>query len=174
MASPIARRYAEAYFDLAREAGSLEEWGAELRRAAERLGDERLRTVMANPKVSLQQRIDVAMSLLEGVAPQARNLVRLLVTRGRLTLLPDVVSGYETLVEEASGVLRAVVTSAVPLDAAAAQRIERRLTERFEQRVRVETRTDPALVGGLVIRVGDRVIDDSVRTHLQQLQAALA
>jgi F-type H+-transporting ATPase subunit delta len=170
----VARRYAAAYFDLAQEAGELEQWGAELKRAQQTLSDPRLGVAMANPRVRIPDRVDLAMKLLDDVSVPARNLVRLLISRGRLGSLNDVVAEYDTMVEAASGVLRAVVTSAVPLTPAVEQRVATVLTERFHQPVRVENRQDPALIGGLVVRVGDRVIDDSVRTHLQQLQAALA
>jgi F-type H+-transporting ATPase subunit delta len=104
----------------------------------------------------------------------ARNLVRLLVAHGRFALVPEVVAEYRAMVDAASGVLRIVVSSAVPLNRAAERRIEGVLAVRLAHPVRLETVHDPALIGGLVIRMGDRVIDDSVRSHLQQLQAAMA
>ena len=84
------------------------------------------------------------------------------------------VAEYRAIVDAASGVVRIVVTSAAPLNRAAERRIEGVLAVRLAHPVRLETVHDPALIGGLVIRMGDRVIDDSVRSHLQQLQAAMA
>ena len=98
----------------------------------------------------------------------------LLVTHGRFRLLDEVVEEYGRLVDEASGVLRIVVRSAVPLDRDASRRIEGVLAVRFGRAVRLEAVHDPEIIGGLVIGIGDRVIDDSVRSHLQQLQAATA
>ena len=70
--------------------------------------------------------------------------------------------------------MRAEVTTAVPLDEKTEREISNALSERLGGSVQITLREDPAIIGGLVIRIGDRVLDDSVRTHLQQLQAALA
>ncbi|MGA3184330.1 MAG: F0F1 ATP synthase subunit delta [Candidatus Dormibacteria bacterium] len=174
MASTLVRRYAEACYEVARERVSVDPVGVELQRARDILGDVRVRAVMANPRVTLEERSAVLDGLLEGMSSPARNLIRLLVAHGRFGLLSEVVTEYGALVEAASGVLRVVVRSAVPLSRASERRIEGVLAVRLEHPVRLETVHDPSLIGGLVIRMGDRVIDDSVRSHLQQLQAAMA
>ena len=174
MASPLARRYAEACYEVARERVSVDPVAAELERARDILDDVRVRAVMANPRVSLEERSAALDGLLEGMSAPVRNLVRLLVAHGRFALLTEVVAEYRAIVDAASGVLRIVVSSAVPLTRAAERRIEGMFAVRLAHPVRLETVHDPALIGGLVIRMGDRVIDDSVRSHLQQLQAAMA
>jgi len=174
MTSPLARRYAEACYGVARERVSVEPVAAELERARDILDDPRVRAVMSNPRVSLEERGAALDGLLEGMSAPARNLVRLLVAHGRFALLTEVVAEYRAIVDAASGVVRVVVTSAAPLNRAAERRIEGVLAVRLARPVRLETVHDPALIGGLVIRMGDRVIDDSVRSHLQQLQASLA
>jgi F-type H+-transporting ATPase subunit delta len=174
MASPLARRYAEACYEVARERVSVDPVAAELERARDILDDVRVRAVMANPRVSLKERSAALDGLLEGMSAPVRNLVRLLVAHGRFALLTEVVAEFRAIVEAASGVLRIVVSSAVPLTRAAERRIEGMFAVRLAHPVRLETVHDPALIGGLVIRMGDRVIDDSVRSHLQQLQAAMA
>ena len=174
MASPLARRYAEACYEVARERVSVDPVAAELERARDILDDVRVRAVMANPRVSLEERSAALDGLLEGMSAPVRNLVRLLVAHGRFALLTEVVAEFRAIVEAASGVLRIVVSSAVPLTRAAERRIEGVFAVRLAHPVRLETVHDPALIGGLVIRMGDRVIDDSVRSHLQQLQAAMA
>jgi F-type H+-transporting ATPase subunit delta len=174
MASPLARRYAEACYEVARERVSVDPVAAELERARDILDDVRVRAVMANPRVSLEERSAALDGLLEGMSAPVRNLVRLLVAHGRFALLTEVVAEFRAIVEAASGVLRIVVSSAVPLTRAAERRIEGMFAVRLAHPVRLETVHDPALIGGLVIRMGDRVIDDSVRSHLQQLQAAMA
>ena len=174
MASPLARRYAEACYEVARERVSVDPVAAELERARDILDDVRVRAVMANPRVSLEERSAALDGLLEGMSAPVSNLVRLLVAHGRFALLTEVVAEFRAIVEAASGVLRIVVSSAVPLTRAAERRIEGVFAVRLAHPVRLETVHDPALIGGLVIRMGDRVIDDSVRSHLQQLQAAMA
>ena len=174
MASAIARRYAAACLAVARERDLVEPVGADLERARSILGDPRVRTAMTNPRVTVAERTDLLAGLLEGISAPVRNLVRLLVDHRRFALLDDVIAAYSQLVDAASGVLHAVVSSAAPLDPADARRIERALTGRFGKPVRLEPVHDPEILGGLVIRVGDQVIDDSVRTHLRQLQASMA
>jgi F-type H+-transporting ATPase subunit delta len=78
------------------------------------------------------------------------------------------------LTDKASGIVRAEVITAVPADAALNKQIRDSLSKHLGGDVQTTVRTDPSIIGGLVIRIGDRVIDDSLRTHLQQLQAALA
>jgi F-type H+-transporting ATPase subunit delta len=174
MESPIAHRYALAYFEVAREAGRVEELGADLERAGAILGDSRVKAALTNPRNSVAARAEMAEALLAGLEGPARNLARLLLDRRRLPLLGAIVLDYRAIVEEASGVVHAVVTSAVPLAEESAAEIARSLGARLGRTVSIEAVHDPELIGGLMIRMGDEVIDDSVRTHLQQLQAALA
>ncbi len=174
MASALARRYAAASFEVGRQRDRVDALGQDLQRARAIIGDSRVQAVLTNPRVSMTHRAGAVAQLLSDLSPPARNLVSLLVTRGRVHLLDDVVTEYLAIAEAASGVVRAVVTSALPLDDATATRIERALAGRLDRTVRVERVHDPEIIGGLVVRVGDRVIDDSVRTHLQQLQATMA
>lgn len=169
----IARRYAQAYFDLAEEAGAVDAWGRELSRVAEALGDPQVARVLANPRLRGAQRASLAAELLEGATPQAGNLVRLLIERGRIGALPLVVTHYRRLADRASGVVRAEVITAVPVSSAEAERIKSTLSDRLGGAVETTVAQDPSILGGLVIRVGDRVIDGSVRTRLQQLRTAL-
>lgn len=172
--STLARRYADAYFALARQAGDIEGWGRELGRVETVLGDDEVAAALANPRLGAAQRARLALDLLEGVSAPARNLARLLVERRRMGLLPGVREHYERLADRASGVIRAEVISAVELGDERRRELERVLERRLGASVKTEVRHDPSILGGLIIRLGDRVIDDSVRTHLQQLQASLA
>ena len=173
-ASILARRYAEAYFALAQEAGDIGGWREQLAGVAETLGDPAVGDALANPKTSLAERVRQGMQLLEGVSPEARNLARLLVERRRVGIVREILSHYDALTDKASGIVRVEVTTAVPADGALEQRIRDALSKQLGSDVQTIVRSDPSIVGGLVIRIGDRVIDDSLRTHLQQLQAALA
>jgi F-type H+-transporting ATPase subunit delta len=169
----VARRYAQAYFDLAQEARDIDGWGRELSRVAEALTDPEVARALANPRLRPQQRAELAAALLEGARKEAGNLVRLLIERGRVAVLPQVVAHYQRLADRASGITRAEVVSAVPVDEATAARIKRTLSDRIGGDVETTVSQDPNILGGLVIRIGDRVIDGSVRTRLQQLRTAL-
>ena len=173
-ASPVARRYAQAYFDLARDAHDIPGWRSELAAVTNTLSDPNVASALQNPRLPLAQRVQLGLNLLEGAAAPGRNLAHLLIERRRTQRAAEILSAYDELADRASGVLRAEVVTAVPVDAQLQERIARELSRRFGQSVRPTLRHDPSILGGLVVRVGDRVIDDSIRTHLQQLQAALA
>jgi F-type H+-transporting ATPase subunit delta len=170
----IAERYAQAFFDVALADKAVDRRRQALARAVERLGSDQVRAMMANPKFEASARVAVADALLEGVDDTARNLVRLLVERGRLGILPRILDAYDRLADANSGRVRAEVVSAVPLSAEQVKRIATELARRLGGDVQTTVRQDPAVIGGLVIKIGDRVIDGSVRTRLRELQAALA
>jgi F-type H+-transporting ATPase subunit delta len=173
-ASSIARRYAEAYFELAQQAGDVAGWRAELAAVAEALGNQEVAQALSNPRLTLAERVRLGLQLLDGVSTPARNLARLLIERRRIGLTGEILAHYDVLADQASGVVRAEVVTALRVDAQLEREIADALSTRLGKQVQTVVRTDPSIIGGLVVRIGDRVIDDSVRTHLQQLQAALA
>jgi F-type H+-transporting ATPase subunit delta len=175
MASDVlARRYAEAYFQLATEAGTVERWGDDLARAVEMLEHPAVAEAMRNPRVSPADRVRLVMDLLDGLDQPVRNLVRLLIERGRSGILGAVLDHYRTLADAESGIIRVQVTAAVPIEHDLEQHITDTLGQRLGGRIQTTVRQDPSILGGLIIRIGDRVIDGSLRTRLQQLRAALA
>jgi F-type H+-transporting ATPase subunit delta len=173
-ASIRARRYAEAYFALAQQAGDIAGWREQLAAVVEALSDAVVSEALVNPKTSLADRVREGLQLLEGVSPEARNLARLLIERRRVGIVREILTHFDALADKSSGVVRAEVIAAIPVDDALEERIRDSLRKQLGSDVETIVRTDPSIIGGLVIRIGDRVIDDSLRTHLQQLQAALA
>jgi F-type H+-transporting ATPase subunit delta len=173
VASSIGRRYAQAYFDLARQSKKVTERRADLEQAVNTVAHPEVRAALANPRLSLAARTTLALDLLDGVGEPARNLVRLLIERNRTGVLGELLDAYDALADRDSGVVRAEVVTAIPVDAELQKRIGRALGERLGADVQTEIRQDPDIIGGLIIRIGDRVIDNSVRTHLEQLRTAL-
>ncbi len=171
--SVVVRRYALAYFSLARERGESAAWRIELARASDALGDPGVRLALANPRLPRADRVRLALELIDGVSQEACNLVRLLVERGRTSLLGDVLVEYDRLADSESGIVRAEVTTAIPVDDALRRRITESLRKSLGREVVATVNQDPSIIGGLVIHIGDRVIDNSIRTHLRQLKAAL-
>lgn len=169
----IARRYASAFFDLARDEDAISQRGDDLERAAETLSNREVVQALGNPRLDVADRVRLALELIDGVGPQARNLVRLLVERNRIAALPGVLEQYRILADRARGVVRAQVTTAIQVSDALTNTITQALRQQFGGDVEIELRHDPDIIGGMVLRVGDRVIDNSIRTHLQQLQASL-
>jgi len=175
MAGAAAKRYARAIFELAKEEGQQEEWARRLHSVRDALSHPEARLVLANPSIAAQRRREAAVTLLGGSAdPGELNLARLLVGANRIDDLDGIIEEYQLLVDEDAGRVRAIATTAVPLDRAAADKLEANLSRRLDRQVRLDTRVEPAIIGGLVLRIGDQVIDASVATRLQQLRRRLA
>jgi F-type H+-transporting ATPase subunit delta len=172
--STAARRYAEAAFELALRDEALDDWDGALSLAAQLLESERIAAVVDNPAIPLAGRIGVVDRLLAGrVPPGTLNLVRLLVQRGRIDLLPRVMAEYRRLLNRRRGVVQAVVTTAAPLTPAEVTALTASLAGLTGGTVDLEIQIDGALIGGLTVRVGDQLIDASVRGRLERLRAQL-
>jgi len=169
----VARRYAEAFYAVAREQGRVDEVRGQLAAAVAVVTEPVVAEALRNPRLSAQDRRRL-LNVFGDIGTETRNLVRLMLERGRLRVLPQVLEHYERMVDRDSGIVRARVTTAVSVDGELERRIRDTLTQRLGAPVQTTVEQDPDILGGLVIRVGDRVIDTSLRTRLQQLQAALA
>ncbi len=169
--STAARRYAEAAFEVARRDGTLERWLDDLRLAADVVAQPDTAPVVDNPAIPFGTRREILGKLLEGrVAPGAYNLVLLLAERGRLSAVPAVAAEYKRLVDRERGIVVATVASAVPLEAAELEAIGARIREMTGSRAEIVTAIDPDLIGGVTVRIGDRLIDASVRGRLERLR----
>ena len=167
------RRYAEAAFQLATRDGSIETWRRELELAAATV-DGQVMTVLANPALPLDQRLDVANRVFVDLGQSVRNLILLLVRRHRIEQLPRVVAEFVRLDERRQGITNATATSAAPLTDLELRALTARLEQMTGGRVAITTDVDEDLLGGLVVRVGDRLIDGSVRGRLERLRNQLA
>lgn len=177
MASARARRYARAIYELAQEKGGseTETWLERLDAVRAVLTDRAALEVFSSPAVPSSRRVELMGELrTEGMGEGGLNLARLLVAAGRPALIDEIIEEYRTLADKAAGRVRATATTAVELDSADHHRITRDLSASLGKEVRLEVRVDPAIVGGMVLQVGDRLIDASVATRLQQLRRRLA
>jgi F-type H+-transporting ATPase subunit delta len=169
-----ARRYAEAAFQLAEAEGNEDRWAEDLRLAAEVTSDERVKRVVDNPAIPVRERQEALESLLaDKIGRPAFNLVRLLSERARIELLPAIAAEYRRLLDELHGVVEASVVSARPLSTKQLAAVGRRIEQMMSASVSMTPSVDPALIGGLTVRVGDRLIDGSVRGRLERLRERL-
>jgi F-type H+-transporting ATPase subunit delta len=168
------RRYADAAFEIALRDDGVEQWRSDLDAAAATLATGELEGVLANPAVPLDQRIAVAEKVFASLNGPARNLVLLLVRRNRIRQLPRVAAEFRRLDDRRNGLTHATATSAAKLGPDEVKAITARLEELTGGRIALETAVDPSLLGGLVVRVGDRLIDGSVRGRLDRLRNQLA
>ncbi|KRT64709.1 MAG: ATP synthase F1 subunit delta, F-type H+-transporting ATPase subunit delta [Chloroflexi bacterium CSP1-4] len=173
--SSSARRYADAAFAIALRDGTVEPWRRESAAAAATLGEERLARVLANPAVPLASRAElVGVAVGASISRPVLNLVLLLLRRGRIDLLPRVAREFARLDDLRNGVVNATATSAAPLDPDEVRALTARLQRLTGGRVELTTNVDPSLLGGVVVRLGDRLIDGSVRGRLERLRSRLA
>ncbi len=169
-----ARRYAEAAFEVAVRDDAVEAWRKELDTAAAVVADERVGRALANPSIPLDTRIATAESIFgKVVSPPVLNLIRLMLRRGRIEELPRLAAEYRRLDDERQGIVRATATSALPLTPDEVTALTKRLAQTTSGRVELDTEVDSNLLGGLVVRLGDRLIDGSVRSRLERLRNQL-
>ena len=168
------RRYAEAAFEIALRDDTVEEWRADLDRAAATLDSAELGATLANPALPLRQRVEIIQGVFADLSDPVRNLVLLLLRRGRIRQLPRVAAEFRRLDDMRNNTVHATAVSASPLDDAEVQAITARLEQMSGSRVVLETSVDPDLIGGVLVRIGDRLIDGSVRGRLERLRNKLA
>jgi F-type H+-transporting ATPase subunit delta len=176
MAEPttIARPYAEAVFKLAEQAGTLAQWSQMLAAMAQVARHPDMLALIGDPKVSDTQRSGIFLALCgEGVTPEAKNFVQLLLENRRLQLLPEIAQLFDDQKNEREGVVDARISTAFELDAGQLQSLVADLQRRFKRRINPQVRVDRSLIGGAKIVIGDTVIDGSVRGKLADMSAAL-
>lgn len=171
----IARNYAEALLALARKANDAEGWGV----LASALGDavaedQTLRRFLEAPQVSADRKNGILQQALAGKAPRTFvRFVQKLVSNRRQMLLPEIAVEYHNLLDEAEGRVHARVTVAREYDAAAREALARALGAALKKTVVAHVAVDPRILGGVVVRVGDTVMDGSVRRKLGRLRDRL-
>jgi len=169
-----ARRYAEAAFDVARRDDTVDAWRAELDAAAAIIAEERIRRTFANPSIPLETRNAMARATFGSlVGYKVLNLIGLMLRRGRIGELPRLAAEFRRLDNERKGITVATATSAGSLTEDEVEALTHRLEEYTGGRVELDLQVDPSLLGGLVVRVGDRLIDGSVRSRLERLRNQL-
>jgi F-type H+-transporting ATPase subunit delta len=169
-----ARRYAEAAFEVAVRDDSVEAWRSALDAAASIASDETVGHMLANPAVALETRTAMADDIFGKVALRpVLNLIGLMIRRGRIHELPKVAGEFRRLDNARQGITVATATSAAPLSEDEVRALTERLEQSTDGRVELDVRVDPSLLGGLVVRVGDRMIDGSVRGRLERLRNQL-
>ena len=179
----IARPYARAAFDLARDNDDLATWAAALATAKDVLADGQAVRLLANPALSDDDKLGFLTdlfrsaggkaSVLGGGNTQGANFLKLLLEYGRVGVLPEIADHFEAMKAEVENTVDVIVTSASPLNAAQKKTIEAALKDRLGRNVNLSTEVEEELIGGAVIRAGDIVIDGSLRSRLMSLSNAL-
>ena len=168
-----ARRYAEAALEIGRADGTIDQWERDLARLSEVLGDEQLRTLAEHPAVPYADKERVVRRVAGDVSSEALNLVLLMIRRGRPRAIPRMVEHFASLVRRERGVSLAEVRTALPLDDTQRAAVMERLHELTGDEIEINELVDESLIGGITVRIGDRLYDASVRSRLERLRARL-
>lgn len=170
----IARPYARAVFEQARQEGKLEEWSSLLKTLARTVQEPRMRSLLSSPKVSREQLLDIISGVFGGQLSKSNtNFIKVLIDAGRLRYVSHISSQFEEKRAEAEGRVDIKVVTAYELEPEQVNRISAAMSKRLGKKVTVASVVDRSLIGGMVIRAGDSVIDASLRGRLNQLRNAL-
>ena len=167
------KRYAQAIFDLALQNDQVEQWGADLAVVAEVFEDAEFTALLKHADMPAADKLKATASVLANVNPLVRNLVDLLVSKNSVDSIPGVHSGYTELLDQHLGRQRVEITTAVPLESAETERISSFVSGLIRAEVVLTAKVDESILGGLVIQIGDRLLDGSTKTRLEGLRKRL-
>jgi len=169
-----ARRYSQAVFEIALERKELDSWQSDLRKIASLGDDATFLAFLESPKFHFDNKVRLLSERLGDINPLALNLVYLLVARGRLSMMGDIADGFERLLDSYRGIEQAEITTAIPLDDEDKLRLGEHLGAIVGKKVVVKPKVDSSLIGGIVARIGGKLLDGSTRSRLEALKRELS
>jgi len=168
-----AKRYAQAVFEIALERKELDRWQSDLRKIASLGEDATFVAFLESPRFHFDDKTRLLSERLGDINPLALNLVHLLVARGRSSMVGDIADEYQRLLDSYRGIEQAEVTTAIPLDDEAKLRLEEQLGSVVGKKVVLKSEVDSSLIGGLIARVGGKLLDGSTCNKLDALKREL-
>lgn len=170
-----ARPYARAVYALATETSSVDSWSEALALLAAVVADAGMQELLDQPQLGKEQKAELMLKVLsDKLSQQQQNLVRLLAENGRLRALPEVAHQFEIYRAEAEGKVEAEVISAFALTEKQEKAITKMLKSKLGRDVSITTSTDESLIGGVIIKAGDTIIDGSMKSQLESLAINLS
>lgn len=173
MASGATKRYVQAIVEIARETQSFDAWERDLQRLGAMASDQQVAAFLQNPSVQNANKKKAVDVVLKDAQPEARTLAHLLIERQRTGIIPDLVDAFNQAALAEKGIVMADVTTAEPLDATMQAAVRERIGQLVGKKVELRMHVDPEIIGGLIARVGDEVIDGSVQARLRRLRTRL-
>jgi len=168
-----ARRYAQAIFEIALEKKELERWLADLQKIVDAVGDDIFLAVLESPKLKFDDKTRLLTERLGDVNPLFLNLVRLLIAKAGIGMIGNIAGEYQRLLDSYHGIEPAEVITAVPLDDKDIQKLTENLSALVGKKVVLKSAVDPGVIGGIVARVGGKLLDGSTRSKLIALRREL-
>lgn len=173
--SIVANRYADALFATASEKGELERIEREITAVASVFRDNpELRKWLQHPKVTVEEKKSLFAKLFPDLSLLTRNLLHLLLERKRELEVEEIAAAYQRMVLERRGIVQAEVVSAVPLTEADEKELIVAFQKRIGKTIQIKNRVDSDILGGVIVQIGDRLYDGSVKTKLERFQKSVA
>jgi F-type H+-transporting ATPase subunit delta len=171
----VARVYAESLFDVAKEKGKLDAIGEELGQFVEALeGDRELQVFFFSPYFSSAEKVEGLKRAISGADPELVNFLDLLIEKNRMTEIFRIWRQFEQLWKQEKKLIDVTVTSAVELDPAVVEKIGEEIERQTGRKVELASRVDDGILGGIVLQVGNMVLDASIRSRLEKLRKSVA
>jgi F-type H+-transporting ATPase subunit delta len=172
--STLARPYAKGLYAVAKEKSALDAWSEKLALLAALVGDKRVFASLASPALTAADQVTVFAKLCgETLGTEATNFLSVLAENRRIALLPQIFEQYQLLKAAQDKTIDVEVVSAFPIDGTTEQTLADKLSKKLDRKVKISTRVDETLLGGVLIKAGDMVIDGSVRGRLNKLAEAM-
>jgi F-type H+-transporting ATPase subunit delta len=169
----LAKRFSQAAFEIALENMEIDKWQSDLQRLAILAQNEEFVVVMENPRFPFEDKSELLKKQLQGVSRKALNLAFILTSEGNFGLIKDVYSRFQDLVDEHRGIEKAEITTAIPLSEDERIEMARRIGEITGKKIILSERVDPDIIGGIIARVGGKILDGSTRSQLAALRNEL-
>jgi F-type H+-transporting ATPase subunit delta len=168
-----SRRYAQAVFEIASSSLHIDSWHQDLQKLAALAEMDDFAFVMENPGIDLEAKVKLLDSQIKTREPLAINLAHILIKRGKFRLIKSIFEAFQILEDDAKGIQKAEVITASAMDAAEKQKVMNYLSAIQNKKIILTEKVDPAIIGGLIARVGGKIIDGSTRSQLEALKNRL-
>lgn len=168
-----AQRYSQAVFQFAEEKGELDRWQSDLNEIVRLSEDVNVAAVLKDYKLSSETKGKLLSKLLGDINPLAMNLIYMLLARDSLSMISDISDAYSRLLDIHRGIERGEVITAVPLTDEDKAKLEERLGNIMDKKVFIQSRVDSSLIGGIVVKIGGKLLDGSTRSQLEALKNSM-
>jgi ATP synthase, F1 delta subunit len=165
----IAKKYARALFNAARENGNIEKYYDELKGILNMLKNKRIYKIITNRGIYIKQKMNFVDAILEGYDREVINFLKLIISKHRESIFDEIFNEYNKLYMDYKGIINATLISAHPLDSDTLERIKSRLESNFNKKVYINSTVDESILGGLKILIGNKVIDGSIKGKLETM-----
>ncbi|MBN1160851.1 MAG: ATP synthase F1 subunit delta [Dehalococcoidales bacterium] len=168
------RRYAQAVFEIALEKKKLDLWQSDLQKAVDAVSEGDLLAALESPRIKFEDKSKFLNKRLKKINPLVMNLLLLLITKSDIGIIAEIAREYQLLLNDYRGIKPADVLTALPIEKKDEKELARKLGKMVDAKVELKSRVEPEILGGLVVRVGGKLLDGSTRSKLVALKKELA